>query len=248
MSAMHPVEYLFVDMERVSSYLDQIGNRDRSERKRTWNFSMSLSGPRFDTKQETVSREKTSHEKIRSLIGDLDSRNLLQRHRPTSMGDSAKPFCLEVMDARKVILPAESIEAIPGLREFAVWVSDPLQDEVQNTDSNTHGTYLFLTESFWDLGVFHTVFSGCSALRAIVNTVKGKPFIDIGSDWIVTHPVDKLRELGGVALDSRKIESLYRTRYMTDEMFVGGGRGTSGRCNDLLGYPVFIAEPLGGDA
>jgi len=141
-------------------------------------------------------------------------------------------------------MKTSTVIMISGLREFAVWISDPLENKRDVNPYIAQETFVFLTEAFWDLGEFQTVYSGCSALKAIVNTFEGKQFLERGEDWVVSHPIEKLRELGGTVSDERQITSLYLPKYMSDEMFLGGIRGKGQRCYDLLGYLVFITESL----
>ena len=244
----HLVEYLFVDFERVIRYLEQFREEEVKEPKRSVSISMSLTGPRLDAKQEQQVRERNLHEQVTSLIKLLRRHNLVQTDRPQRMRmDVNSPFCIETMIAQKVILPAEELKQIPGLREFAVWVAKPKEQyDYGKPRYEAQGTFLFLTEAFWDTSEFQSVYSGCSALKAIVNVAKGKELIERGNDWdwIIENPVDKLREFGGVPSNEREITSLYRMRYMTDEVFIGGGRDVGLRRHDLLGYPIFIAESL----
>lgn len=57
------------------------------------------------------------------------------------------------------------------------------------------------------------------------------------------HPIDKLISRGALVGDEREILTLYMPRYMSDEQcyrFDGNER----RVNDLLAYPIFIAQEL----
>ena len=95
---------------------------------------------------------------------------------------------------------------------------------------------------------FHTVFSGCSALQAIANAAAGLPLIDrsqgeaLGRDSYL-HPTEKLVAIGGTIGDERNIECLYRLRYMTDEQCFSAD-GKQYRVNDILGYPIYLAQIL----
>jgi hypothetical protein len=57
------------------------------------------------------------------------------------------------------------------------------------------------------------------------------------------HPIAKLEKLSGVATDIRKITSLYRKRYMSDDAYTLID-GLPYRLNNLLGYPIFIANSI----
>lgn len=54
------------------------------------------------------------------------------------------------------------------------------------------------------------------------------------------HPVEILKQLGASIFPSRRIRSLYRKRYVTDEMFFKDDNGEH-RSNDVVGYPIFIS-------
>jgi hypothetical protein len=91
------------------------------------------------------------------------------------------------------------------------------------------------------------MWSGCSALRFIVNAVSGKREDlrdNLGPESIgrddPRHPVEKLSEIGGVKGEPRKIECLYTIRYMTDEQSFTH-KGVVHRVHDILGYPLFVS-------
>lgn len=157
-------------------------------------------------------------------------------------------FILEQTTARKIILPSDYLEKMVGLRDLAVWIADPqpVASSEMKHDWDFCGTFLYLVEVYFDDEGFNTVYSGCSALQMIYNAATGEPLLKRCFDEPLgrnssEHPVGKLEALGAMVGDDRKIECLYRTRYMTDEqcyLFDGEER----RVNDLLGYPIYIAE------
>jgi len=247
-------DYIFTDERRIDSYLEQLGKLDATKRKLTKKFGVSLAGPTFEIEQQKVAREQGLHEKILTLKEELAERGLLADARPVEMPPPnriLRPFVFEKTLAKKMIFPRELLAAVPSIREFAVWVSDPNPD-----DFNLNGepweftsTFLYLSETHIDGQGFRTVYSGCSALQAIANAVSGSPILATntreplgrGSDL---HPIEKLRALGAQAGDERQIECLYQMRYMTDEQcYTVDSRKR--RVNDLLGYPLYIAEPIG---
>lgn len=64
---------------------------------------------------------------------------------------------------------------------------------------------------------------------------------DIYGRWHEGHPIKKLEQVGAIVLRPRKIESVYKVVYMSNEQsIVVDGRTT--RINDILAYPLFIAE------
>ena len=108
-------------------------------------------------------------------------------------------------------------------------------------------TYLYLTEAYWDSEKPSTGFSSYTAFQMLVDAMSG----EITERWYnkptkfgfvnQDHPIVKLEKLGGIATGTRKITSLYRKRYMSDDasMLIDG---VSYRLNDLVGYPIFIAN------
>jgi hypothetical protein len=140
---------------------------------------------------------------------------------------------------------------------LAVWVSEPKIEDLmasKSPDWDWTGTFLYLTETVLDGGDYQDVRSGCSALQAIANAISGGKLVSVPrmSDvreplgrGTYLHPLKKLIQAGAVAVGTPKsILSLYRKRYITNEQCVEF-RGTNYQTNDLLGYPVFIAEELG---
>ena len=245
----HLVDYLFVDRRRLDDYFEQIipAARPRRRGKSTEKVSLSVTGPSVETSIETA--EPSTHDKIVALRTLLAlSGNLLGRRPPQipDRGTTRLPqFVLERMRARKVILPRQLLSAVPSLREFSVWVSDPDPDDFTDGHWDFCGTFLYLTEMFIDEGVFGTTYSGCSALQALLNAATGRPFLERNFDepygrYSALHPVEKLTALGAQTSDERTIDVLYRPRYMTNEQcYVIGG--TERRVHDLLAYPIYIA-------
>ena len=104
---------------------------------------------------------------------------------------------------------------------------------------------MYLTELWLDDSTSF-FWSGCSALQAIVNAVQGKalgtrdalePFGREDSK----HPVRKLMGIGATLGDERRITSLYIKRAITNEQCYKLN-GEVRRVNDLLAYPIFIAD------
>ncbi len=249
-------DYIFIDEAALDSYIEQIPVPPAQDRKSSRKFSLSLTGPSVEMGEETSTRPLTTHEKIQKLTEFLRKANLLDERRPKQMskgmyGDPGeRPYVLETTTARKVIIPKQHLENIDGLRELAVWISDPSEDDFTDEEWEWHGTFLYLTEGHWDNKRYHSVWSGCSALQAIVNVANGAPLIlpePVGDEpygrWCNEHPITKLGRLNSIVMDTRKITTLYRKRYMTDEQcYVVNGQKR--RVNDLLAYPLFIAAAM----
>jgi hypothetical protein len=139
-----------------------------------------------------------------------------------------------------------SIDEWKACSQIAVWISDPDPAAYSNKPYDWKGTFLYLMECHWDYQGFQTVFSGVSALQALVNQITGKNFLDYINEEFEPygrgrdlHPIDKLKDCGGIVSEPRRIKSLYRKRYLTDEQ-VYQYEGERRRVNDLLAYPLYI--------
>jgi hypothetical protein len=152
------------------------------------------------------------------------------------------------MFATKVVLPASATNAVKGLSSVAIWISDPDPKLYSNEEYNWRGTFVYLSELHWDNGGLSHYLSGVSALQVIVNLSSGKDFFEIIEDEFEPfgrgrdlHPIDKLKDIGGIVTDKRRVKSLYRIRYLTNEQTYNY-EGQKRRVNDLLGYPVYISD------
>lgn len=199
-------------------------------------------------------------QKINILENFLDKNHLVDKKRPNdvySLDKDSKKFVLESMVATKIIFPYGSCCNIHGLKDLAIWISDPDPQEVitENVIELPYtytGTFLYLTEMYLDNKSFFSAFSGCSALQAVVNYLQGRSLLATVSEINTgeffgrsnyAHPVDKLLSIGAIKSCTKRIISLYYKRYITDEQcFIFNGERS--RVNDLLGYPLYIAEIL----
>jgi hypothetical protein len=144
---------------------------------------------------------------------------------------------------------------VTGPDALNVWVSDPLPLRSPRINEwDFAGSFLFLVEELgqfqWPMGWF---MSGISALRVVVDVLQdglvltSDGLFDVaGSEdkygrWESEHPIEKLVSVGGVAGRPRRIDTIYKIAYMTDEQaYVVDGVHT--RVNDILAYPLFIAD------
>jgi hypothetical protein len=198
-------------------------------------------------------RKRFRHEHLEALVRELDRAGLLTRARPNSIPEyKAKPFVIERLRATKVYFPPGLLtKALPSLRELVVWVSEPSPEALRGAGDRTwryDGTFLYVIGSFWQDQGPSSFLSGCSALQIIANVIQGEPFLErnvqepFGRRSFL-HPVEKLKRLGGLVMDVREYEILYRSRYMSDEQcFTDDNRVY--RVHDLLAYPIFIATNL----
>jgi hypothetical protein len=247
------VDYLFVDEDLLRRYTEQIRDRFAQEKDHSWSISANLAGPKIESSRRAKRRELNVYERIDLLEVYLDVTKDLANERPQSYdelhGADVPRFVRETTEAVKVIIPSPHLEHVNGLKSFAVWVADPDASVYSHEDYVWRGTFLYLTEMHWDTLGFSTTFSGCSALQAIVNAALGKELVSHPPQeetWEPfgrgshLHPLTKLQKLGVTISDKRKIKTLYRTRFMTNEQCYTVA-GEERRVNDLLAYPVYIA-------
>jgi hypothetical protein len=268
------VEYIFVDEKRLRSYLEQIQGPQSYDKIPSWDINLSLTGLAVSGKQVSSPRPYTHNEMIDTLFSHLKQNDLLDYVRPKKPFndcETGKIFGLEDMMARKAIFPIIDNKNLPGLRQLAVWVSEPSHDEL-NGSGYGEGTFLYLIEAYWESDEpYHSTISGCSALGWILNNLEAhsiipktstsygelrakqlkerglspylKPYKFEGKAEFENkdHPIKILEKLGAFIQPGRKIRSLYRKRYITDEMYFKNWRRRH-RSNDLVAYPIFIAE------
>lgn len=204
-----------------------------------------------DIKQE----QKGVFHKIDDLIRRMEKTNSISVGRPKDAEDAynGSPFAIERTVARKVIFHPNTLEAVPRLKSFAVWISDPPNQEkiIESRKANPwryDNSFLYLIEAVWDNGEpYQSVFSGTSALKFIVNIRKNHNNIVPEDDgekygrWSNLHPIEKIKGLGITIGDPQKIETLYRKRYITDEQTYRY-KSEDIRVCDLVGYPFYIAS------
>jgi hypothetical protein len=246
--------YIYIDEQRLDSFAQQIRTQKRERVKLGKKLNLSITGLGVELSEEDTWRELSAHEKIESLIEFLERENVLDTSRPLrAEGEeflgvpSGRSFVLETMAARKVIIPEPHLSSFPGIKHLAVWVSDPDPTLFSREDDpwKNKGTFVFLTEAYLDDKRGY-IYSGCSALQAIVNAVEGKPMnspvrgepLGRGS---CAHPIEKLQSIGALVGDLRNIRSLYVKRCLTNEQCYTLN-GEPRRVNDLLGYPIFIED------
>lgn len=209
-------EYVFVDQYRLNSYVEQIPSAIGKLTKRTVRASASPTSPSVEVTREETEKALNTHEKIVALQAHLAKEKLLARRRPLAMnGENGqpfeqRPFILESTLATKVVFPTSGLSTVPGLKGLALWVSDPNPKQLSLEPWEFRGTFLLLPEAVWDDSPVDSVYSGCSALQAVVNVATGMPFLTApdgealgrGSE---RHPLDKLASAGAVIGDQRRI-------------------------------------------
>jgi hypothetical protein len=253
-------EYVFVDRPRLKSYVEQIKGPNRIEKIPSWDVSISGTGPHVTGKQTATVREHTDHEMIELLLHHLRRNDLVSFQRPADHHDVQHAFVLERTVARKAIFPLEDKPSSIPLKEIAVWVSDPAQEQLDSS-GYAEGTFLYLLEAYWESDQpCMTTHSSFSALNAIVTELANHsvianvppPLLSGGKSRPVglphevarlrsSHPAEAFEILGARLQLPRRIETLYRKRYLTDEKVFEDSSGIH-RCNDLFAYPIFIRD------
>jgi hypothetical protein len=241
-------DYLFLDRQRIDSYVEQLGGLAASRRKSSNKFSFSIKGPSVETSEEDLIGAASYEEKTEFLLRRLQKKGLLQERRPYELlsGRTDIPsFILEETSAVPVTIPKSQLPPELDVAALKIWIADPNPDDLDGPEWFFRGSFLYLTELIFDNAAYHSLYSGCSALQFIANATTGVPLLTpsqpekLGRDN-ADHPIDKLRPIGAVKGDTRRIQVLYRIRYMTNEQ-VYTREGKVHRVHDILGYPLFIA-------
>lgn len=156
----------------------------------------------------------------------------------------------ETMTATPVVVPVpERLVDFGAPEKLKVWVSDPLDTgEEIRFPGDFVGSFVFLVDELAETRTVKGHISGVSALRLLVEGIledKEMLALDRSRDsWgrdSHEHPIEKLRRAGGLPLREHTIETVYKIAYMTNEQ-TWLHNGTEARVNDILGYPLYIAE------
>lgn len=243
-------DYIYFDERLIDRYVEQIHSMVEEVTNTDYEASVSLVGPSIKASKKKKERPLNKYEKLTVLKAFLGASGDLSNHRPIQLSvynEQTPPrFVIETMTATKVVLPVIENTELRGLKSVTLWVSDPDPSLYSAEPYVWRGSFLYLTAFQWDgeWGHFH---SGISALQLLVNLSQGRDFLSFVKEEFEPfgrgrdlHPVDKLKEIGAVSLGTRKITSLYRVRYFSNEQ-VYSFEGERRRLNDIAGYPLFIA-------
>lgn len=196
------------------------------------------------------------------IIESLRESGQLRIYRPDKASDfaSADPpdwyVHEEGVTATPVLVPARKALGEPEYmpEDLRVWVLDPVEPSREPAyEEDWLGAYVFIVEQLLDLKASRFVISGISALRFIAEKIAIDEDVrmddlmgseDVFGRWHEGHPIEKLKAVGGRAGRRRKIDTIYKIGYMSDEQYVEVDDGTEGRINDILAYPLYIAELL----
>lgn len=287
-----PEDYIYVDIHRLTSYIEQIKGSRFMEKTTAWDVSLTMTGPQVRGQQARNPRPFSHHEMIQILLKYLEKNKQLAYSRPTNHKDQTPQFVIEEMNAVKAVFSTQKNSIVPDLKEVAVWVSKPSLEDLTGS-SYVNGTFLYLIEAYWESDkLYQSTYSGYSALALLAHTLAKTKIImpppvpttsgnsstyalrwlngalsnefdglfyrsnHLSTDSEATenffardafdryfsnlHPVQILKQLGASIFPPRKIRSLYRKRYITDEMIFKDDNGEH-RSNDVVGYPVFVS-------
>lgn len=239
------VEYIFVDVRRLESYISQIEGMVKYDRVPTWSAGLSITGPTADAGLQKVARKWTYHEMIIHLLDYLKKTKQLDTERESVVFRTEVLFCLETCVARKALFPSDVIAEIPGIKELALWIScEPEKTLMREKQGHFAGT-LYLIESYFedDLPYVHA-FTGYSAFEYMLRTIRSQKLMKVkpsGQEDIAEmarrfalDPFEYLVELKAQVSAPRRIECLYRRRATMVDLNI-----------DRLvtfGYPIFIVD------
>lgn len=215
------------------------------KKKRSYEYSFN---PKVTQSYETDVLATISYiEKLNTVTDFLKHKKEIEYHRPTIYSDTDNVKCNfveEICQATKLYFPSSTLSEIFGINHLNVWIAEPDSKDLSIDEYDFTGTFLYLIELLTDRGDYRSTISGCSALQVISNISQGKNFFALNraeplGRQSTKHPIEKLQDLGAYVIDDRKIRTLYKKRYMTNEQRFDY-EGKVYRCNDLLGYPLMI--------
>lgn len=228
-------EYIYLDRQRIQSYVEQIKVSD----------SLLLNW--FPGALVSESAQQSIHKSISLILNHLEKTEQLSHARPHCKGWNGELFVLEEIEAKKAILPICPNAIFSSLREIAVWISDPALEDRKKEPFLASGALLYLIESYWkaDAERYGTTLSGLSALRCIIKDMVNAELLPESSrDYSRRRkgqqlPEETFKLLGAAIQPKRRIQTLYRCRYVSDEHHFTDIDG-SHRSYDVYGYPIFI--------
>lgn len=165
-------------------------------------------------------------------------------------------YVYEEVIATPVTLPlvGRLPDGVEGPDALNVWVSDPPKPILPRTQWDYSTSFLFLVEELgefrWPVAWF---ISGISSLRIVAEVLTDPRDLtmeamfelrnsdDLFGRWQTDHPIERLRRIGGVVGAPRRIASVYKIAYMTDEQSYTY-EGEELRVSDILAYPLYIAD------
>jgi len=222
------MEYLFVDISRLESYISQIKGAVKYDKVPTLGASISFAGPLVNYSRAKIPLKWTYHEMIIELVDYLEKSGKLDKERYGLDFIPTKNFCIESCTLRKVIIPQKKDKGL------TLWISIGSEKK----------SYLYLIESYIGLpgGVdaeHVESMSGFSTLKYLFfhygkKIPKSKLWDFDHSNEFGLHPLECFIKARALVSDPHHVKCLYRIRGM---IFDTGGAVT-------FGYPIYIAESL----
>jgi len=262
-----PIEYLYVDERRLSSYVEQIAGPVVNDRHRETTFALGFTGPQVQSSGRAIIRPRTTHEKLRTLTERLVDANRLGFGRAGGelfelRRSAIVDFKVERCMARRAVLPGHN-DLLPAILWFSmVPESHPdarilglVASDDAYTESEAHFAEgpLFLIEDFPLTDEPRPrLYSAYSALEALLEDYRNERRDTLLSHlhaterrmhqsgnaaWFGNDATTALREIGARVSDPRMIDTLYRIRVKSVEGVYGEGTYTT------FAYPICIAEP-----
>jgi len=238
----------YLNEKEISLAYKLLGLRDHIIKTKNKSVELSIKGPKIGYQLGDGEKRLDPIDKLFSVWDYYTSNDLITNKRPNTIKEHLEHqdrFIFEKITAQKFFFPKSKLTEIPSLNGLVVWLSNPYDDSLTEELYPITGTFLLLVEASFDQGKFTSIVSGCSALQALSNVISGKPFYAIQGEEPLgrgsyIHPRKKLENIGAIYLQEQEIMTLYKGRYITNEQCFEKQK-TEYRCNDLLGYPLFVS-------
>lgn len=243
-------EYIFLNYGVIESFCDQILFGKVTQEHIDKKISVGTSGVKieFEKKEKNIESIFYKIELIEDIISYQGKKISFRPSTLDTADEHSFKYVKETFDAYKVIIPVPINVYSDKVSQIVLWVSEPDPEQYVNDGRSFIGTFLFLVESFNATPEFCGMMSGCSALQYVYNLSKnldesalhqsgGEPF----GRWNYIHPLEKIKSMGGEIVSKKRVTSLYKMKYFTNEQSYTLNQQER-RVNDLLSYPLYIIE------
>jgi hypothetical protein len=244
------LEYLYIDERRLNSYLDQIADPVAYDKVPILNVGLKMTGPEAGATQARFGRQRTSHEKVQSLLDYIEKEDLLIDTAAASGADDPRGrretlFEIQKVRATRIFVPSKSeVEAVPSLTLWFAKRGKWSAERPQNREER-----LFLIEDFSGRDQLPRHMTGYSALIMLLHDLRSQLSQSVLADeFNLTDPEERFRRefsqnptqvlqsLGAKLGGAREITSLYRIRATladsdSEPRFI----------HTTIGYPIVIA-------
>lgn len=241
------VEYTFVDIKRLESYITQIEGMEKHDKIPTWSAGLSITGPTAGVSLQKTARKWTYHEMITHLLNHLKKTKQLDTERESAVFRREVLFCLETCVARKALFPSDVTADLPGIKELALWISlEPKKTPGREKTEYPAGPLYLIESYFKDDSPYLHAFSGYSAFIYMLETLgiesrklmmvkpRGQEDVEELARRFALDPFEYLVGLKAQVSAPRQIECLYRRRATMIDLNIGQ--------LVTFGYPIFIAD------